>query len=313
MISETNIVPEAELPFTIADQISDGKNRNLVYKAIDKQDQSELVVKCYKDKHQSHYQQEKLILSSLDHPNIVKMVYFFDKATIGGCDYSLIVTQFSKNGTLFDFLISQYHKQDLLTLELALTIFAQLVEAVSYMHKKGFAHLDIKLENILVHDDYTIKLNDFDSSQKVSDTKLIGLGTPNARAPEIKGNYCADFKAADTFSLGVVLYMMITLQPLFLEKPQTKHQTLDYFWAHNESAWKKISKRNPQAIDDYFPKFINMLVAQVPKNRPSVEYMGDCPYIVKNTLSQQAYNETMEKRHGVPQKLSLFNSKTNKY
>lgn len=238
------------------------------------------------------------------------MSYCIDKATIGGCDYSLIATQFSKNGTLFDFLLSQYHKQDLLTLELAMTIFAQIVDAVAYMHKKGFAHLDIKLENILVHDDYSIKLNDFDSSQKVSDYKLIGLGTPNSRAPEIRGNYCKDYKAADAFSLGVVLFMLLTLQPLFLEKPQYKQQSLEYFWAHNDSAWKIFRKRNPNAIDAPFQKLINMLVAALPKNRPSIEYLGEFPYIVENTLSQGAYFTTMQKRFGVSQEVLSFKNNT---
>jgi polo-like kinase 1 len=77
------------------------------------------------------------------------------------------------------------------------------------MHKRGAAHLDLKLENILIGEKYEILITDFDTSYIKGDPEIIGRGTTNYRAPEIlnEKREIDPFKA-DIFSLGIILFTM---------------------------------------------------------------------------------------------------------
>ena len=90
-------------------------------------------------------------------------------------------------------------------------LFIQIVKGISYCHKKNIFHRDIKLENILVLKDDTIKIIDFGFGVKCNrDTyQKLFCGTPSYMAPEIvkKEKYIACY--SDAWSLGVLFYAML--------------------------------------------------------------------------------------------------------
>src|SRR5690606_19425865 len=57
------------------------------------------------------------------------------------------------------------------------TYFSQLINGIEYLHMNGIAHLDIKPDNLLLADDYQLKIIDFDLAYKKEDLLLIGRGT----------------------------------------------------------------------------------------------------------------------------------------
>jgi serine/threonine protein kinase len=90
-------------------------------------------------------------------------------------------------------------------------VFSQIINAVKYLHDRKFAHLDIKLENILLDKFFNVKLADFGSGVSLIKTKKLTnhkVGTPLYMAPEVKqlleGQYYQGMKA-DIYSLGVTL------------------------------------------------------------------------------------------------------------
>ena len=96
----------------------------------------------------------------------------------------------------------------------AAVLIYKMVEALNALHKAGFVHRDLKLENIMLanrtQDDYQLKLVDFGFAEVINDKELKSkAGTPGYIAPEVfKGQpYLAK---GDMFSVGVILYSLIS-------------------------------------------------------------------------------------------------------
>lgn len=86
-----------------------------------------------------------------------------------------------------------------------------MLDAVEYIHDRELYHLDIKLENVLLGEDFMLKLIDFDASyHKTKDFEIKSKGTENYRAPEIISSKCKDPAAADVYSLGILLFLVKT-------------------------------------------------------------------------------------------------------
>jgi calcium-dependent protein kinase len=159
---------------------------------------------CNKEEQQRIFN-EKTIMKSLDHPNIVRVYeYFQDEKFI------FIVMEFVTGGELFDKIIEVHHFNE----KMASKIFHQLLSAVNYLHKNNIVHRDLKPENILF-DGENIKLIDFGTSRLYdSNLKMQTLyGTPYYIAPEvINGSYN---EKCDEWSCGVILYVMLSGSPPF--------------------------------------------------------------------------------------------------
>ncbi|KAM5563695.1 serine/threonine-protein kinase [Rosa sericea] len=145
---------------------------------------------------------ERDILTKVDHPFIVKLRYSFQTK------YRLyLVLDFVNGGQLF----SQLYHHGLFLEELARIYAAEIVSAVSHLHSNGIMHRDLKPENILLDADGHAILTDFGLAKNFDEnTRSNSLcGTVEYMAPEIvQGN--GHDKAADWWSVGVVLFQMLT-------------------------------------------------------------------------------------------------------
>jgi serine/threonine protein kinase len=155
--------------------------------------------------------EEAQMMSQLDHPNIVKILDTFQT------DYSLyIVMELVRGGDLFDRIVlrGRYNEQD------ARVIMAKVLSATQYLHDNNIVHRDLKPENILLvepDNDTEVKITDFGLAKKTNQDGLKTFcGTPQYFAPEVlkrkgsimgKGRY---FASADMWSLGVVLYILLS-------------------------------------------------------------------------------------------------------
>ena len=97
-------------------------------------------------------------------------------------------------------------------------MFNQLVDGLGSMHNKaGYAHMDIKLENILISNDGHLKLCDFGLSTYISNPVFKMFGTDAYMAPEIHNARIVpcDARKADVFSLGVLFFIFAFGAPPF--------------------------------------------------------------------------------------------------
>jgi serine/threonine protein kinase len=154
------------------------------------------------------FMREARTLAKLAHPNIV-MVFEFGQA--GPLHY--LILEFVDGVNLRDAML-----EGQLTTKEALAIVPQLCDALQYAHDEGIVHRDIKPENILLDKKGRVKIADFGLAKLIQpnadDRRLTGskqvLGTLNYMAPEqIEGRSNIDHRA-DIYSMGVVLYELLT-------------------------------------------------------------------------------------------------------
>ena len=154
------------------------------------------------------FTREARTLAKLNHPNIVS-VYEFGNVE----DTYYFLMEYVEGSTLRDVV-----KARELTPEHSLAIVPHLCDALQYAHDKGVVHRDIKPENILMSVDGAVKIADFGLSRILgSDAHQHSLtathqvmGTPRYMAPEqLEGAHSVDHRA-DIYSLGVVIYEMLT-------------------------------------------------------------------------------------------------------
>ena len=99
--------------------------------------------------------------------------------------------------------------------EEAVHLFAQIANGVQYIHSKGFCHRDLKMTNILVDTKGVAKIVDFGFASETFTLQKMYCGTPSYMSPEILKKIPYDGKSADIWSLGVVLFKMLTGQYAF--------------------------------------------------------------------------------------------------
>ena len=121
---------------------------------------------------------------------------------------------------MHSYVINQHHLSD----SDARKWFGQICEAVAYLHELGFAHRDIKLENVMldrVHG--CIKLVDFGFSSALDQGKFEDFpGSAPYASPQLISGIPYEGRSADVWSLGVILFAMLVGEYPFWDKDQPK-------------------------------------------------------------------------------------------
>lgn len=161
-----------------------------------------------------HLIAEITIIRSLKHKNLIRFVDLIDFE-----DSFCIFQEFFEGQCLLDFVnnssnIPELHIQ---------IIFSQLIEVISFLHSKGISHRDIKLENILLNQNFELKLIDFGlASLKNKNLLTTFCGSVHYLASECLQRIPYDGKASDLWSCGVVLYALACQQLPFTDSEMDK-------------------------------------------------------------------------------------------
>ncbi|KAL8532062.1 hypothetical protein ACS0TY_008608 [Phlomoides rotata] len=149
------------------------------------------------------------ILTRLRHQNLV---------TLYGCTSRrsqelLLVYEYIPNGTVADHLHGKRAKSGLLSWPIRLNIAVETAGAIAYLHKSDIIHRDVKTNNILLDNDFHVKVADFGLSRlfpnNVTHVSTAPQGTPGYVDPEYYQCYQLTEKS-DTYSFGVVLIELIS-------------------------------------------------------------------------------------------------------
>lgn len=161
------------------------------------------------------------------------------------------------------------------------TYFHQLMEGIAYLHDNRVAHLDLKLQNLLVGNDFKLKISDFDLAFKSGDKNYAGKGTCNFRAPELIEAKYEFMGAADIYSAGIILFILRLGYMPYYENCDTASVNLYSVLMNSpENFWNTLGGMSSAAnslSNDFKSLFLSM-VEKDPIKRASVEQVMSHPW-----------------------------------
>ncbi|KAJ3064027.1 serine/threonine protein kinase psk1 [Podochytrium sp. JEL0797] len=191
-----------------------------------------------------HTKNERTILSQLTHPFIVKLHYAFQTPA-----KLYLILQYAPGGELFSHLANQRMFDE----DTAAFYTAELLLAIQHLHSLGIIYRDLKPENVLLDSEGHVLLTDFGLSKVALETNTI-CGTIEFTAPEVLDNQIEYGHGVDHWSLGVMLYDMLTGRPPFSGSNRKKvmesilKQKLvfpPYVTSYARDLLTKLLKKNP--------------------------------------------------------------------
>ncbi|CAK70992.1 unnamed protein product (macronuclear) [Paramecium tetraurelia] len=207
------------------------------------------------------------VLTKIDSPNVLKLEHYFQSKS--NC---YIVMEYCNGGDLERYWTREGKR---IKEQKALEIVIQILNGLSELHKQNVIHRDIKLANILMHNDQ-IKIADLGFCKQLQNQEMevsLCLGTPGTMAPEV-----ASFESyglqSDIFSIGCIFYQL-----LYGELP-FDYSILQY---HNHSMLEQIDfNKNNVVIQDELKEIISKMLKDEPKKRLTFPQLYQYP-LFRNT------------------------------
>ncbi|EEF35388.1 wall-associated kinase, putative [Ricinus communis] len=204
---------EATNNFASENELGDGGFGTVFYGKL--QDGREVAVKRLYERNCRKVQQflnEIEILTRLRHQNLVSLYGFTSRRS----RELLLVYEYIPNGTVADHLHGDRVNSSPLTLPIRMRIAIETANALVYLHASGIIHRDVKTNNILLDNNFCVKVADFGISRlfpnDVTHISTAPQGTPGYVDPEYYHCYQLTEKS-DVYSFGVVLVELISSMP----------------------------------------------------------------------------------------------------
>lgn len=199
-----------------------------------------------REEYEARFYQEARAAGRLSHHNIVTI---YDVGKSG--DVAYIAMEFLEGRELRDVL----NEKSMLPLGQVLDIVAQVAQGLAYAHEHGIIHRDVKPSNIMIQKDGHVKITDFGIARMASaavrtQTGMV-LGSPKYMSPEQVMGKLTD-QRSDIFSLGIMLYEMLTGRPPFSGENVNAimYQTLN------------AAPPQPSSLNPAVPDMLNFIVAK---------------------------------------------------
>ena len=203
------------------------------------------------------------------------------------------IEELAENGELFNYV---YELNRGFNDEICAKIFINILKSVELLHKKGIIHGDIKPENVLIGNDFSIKLIDFGFSEKVmNDDYIINStsGTDTYCSPEIRKGHIQGYNGikSDIFSLGVLLFVIRAGQFPFSVSGYIDKKYRLIMNKNYEEYWKGFEKYN---FSDEFKDLFIHLVCYDPSERLSIDEILEHPWLRSNISYIEEAKENMK-------------------
>jgi serine/threonine-protein kinase len=248
--------------YQLEDRLGSG-GMAMVYRARDLMLERVVAVKVLRHEFSSdpafceRFQQEAKAAANLSHPNIVTVHDF------GFDDERLFIVMEYVPGTPLKNLLQNRGR---FTVEEAIPLMVQACAGVGYAHRAGLVHCDIKPQNMLVTPDQRLKVVDFGIARaltSISPTEKSDVvwGSPQYFAPEQAAGG-APSPASDVYSLGVILYEMLTGRLPFIAETPTELARMH----------RQAFPKPPRLINPAIPPALDQIILKVLSKEPAARY-----------------------------------------
>ncbi|TVU18831.1 hypothetical protein EJB05_34946, partial [Eragrostis curvula] len=246
-------------------------SQSVAIKVIDKD-------KIFKVGLMEQIKREISVMKLVRHPNVVQLYEVMaTKSKI------YFVLEYVKGGELFNKIAKGKLREDA-----ARKYFQQLISAVDFCHSRGVYHRDLKPENLLVDENGNLKISDFGLSALAESRRQDGLlhttcGTPAYVAPEVISRKGYDGAKVDTWSCGVILFVLMAGYLPFQDSNLVE-------------MYRKIGKAEFKC-PPWFPSDVRKLVLRIldpnPRTRMPITKIVEC-FWFKKGLDSKLLRKNME-------------------
>lgn len=256
------------LPYYIVDHLIAEGGTAKVYWGIDRRSGFPVAIKELKIRHfrnkairDNFKKTEAHMYLYLPHPNIPKLVEFIDMPET---EQMFIVMEFIEGKSLEQYI---YREIGPIPEERALPMFLDILDTVAFIHNKGYLHLDIKSNNVMIQPNGKIKLIDLGIASRMSEaSSSTGFGTPAYMPPEQSGmGRCGRY--TDIFALGVMLFEMLTgTLPFTSQNPNVREALSEIKNKIQNDPTPQMKKYYPP-ISDELQAIVEHALAKLPSQR----------------------------------------------
>lgn len=196
------------------------------------------------------FAEEARLIGKLEHPNVVRTHYYGYES---GMHY--VVMEYLEGRTL-DKEISEGRRMQV---DEAVSIARQIATGLEYAHRAGVIHSDLNPRNIMLTQDGRVVIGDFIGGRSEDSGGRTVIGVPEYISPEQARGLSATFKS-DIYSLGVILYEMLTGRPPFSEA------------AASDTLFRQISSdpEPPDKLNSAVPLSLSKLVMKMLAKNPDM-------------------------------------------
>jgi len=245
----------------------------------------------------SLFEVEKLVYSQLDHPNTIKLIdVLTDQSYLKKNDkpfkFHALVLEYAPYKDLFYYIRAKGAFEE----KIARKFFFQILAGLNHIHDKGFAHMDLKPENVFIDSEFNLKVADFDLSLKL-DNPLFDAPFASLlyMPPEFFDNRIKSGVKLDIFSAGVILFLLVCGHPPFKTSQiidplykLIKEKKYGKFWNVHEKVGGRFSEE--------FKSLINAMLENEWEKRPSVEEIGEFRWCKGEVADQEVVRREIEER-----------------
>lgn len=205
------------------------------------------------------FREEARLAAQLDHPNIVT-VFDIGAEVRNGREHHFVAMEYLPGGNL-----AARVAQGPLPLEHCLNWMKQLASGLSFAHKRGVVHQDVKADNIFITNEGDLKIGDFGLARLLvgrvylnSATK--GMGTPAYMSPELCRGEQQDHRS-DIYSMGILFFEMCTGQ-----LPFRAQGMIEMAMKHTNAPVPSAKRLNPE-IPEVLDRVVKRMMAKQPDDR----------------------------------------------
>lgn len=214
----------------------------------------------------NHVLRETKLQKLLDHPNIVHLYEVFH---VPERNATCMVLEHIDGGELFDYIVTRGRVEE----KEAIRLFRQMISAIEYCHHNLVIHRDLKPENILLDEHKNAKIMDFGLANMMQAGEFLhtNCGSPIYSSPEILSSKDYIGPEVDIWSLGIILYVMVTGMCPWSGSTLT------------EQLKNAVAGRfePPEGVSNECTNLINRILTVDPKKRPTIEEIRHHPWVNK--------------------------------